>query len=146
MSKVHASGIDRTRIGGYSGDVGEIVSAPHVDPVAPVTRAQLHPAQEAASLRPLNASVPSPVAPLTRFLGPLLTVASPAWGEDAVPRFRKLQKQLLEHSLSRPEDERGPSLAAIRTVEKAVQLRLRYQQMHMSEVEMALKPDSGNLP
>lgn len=146
MSKVHASGVDRARISGYSGDVGEIVSAPHVEPVVPVTRAQLLPAEEAASLRPLNASVPSPVAPLTRFLGPLLTVANPAWGEDAVPRFRNLQKRLLEHSLSLPEDERSPSLAAIRTVEKAVQLRLRYQQMHMSEIEMALGPESGTLP
>ncbi|HYD63145.1 MAG TPA: hypothetical protein VEC35_22515 [Noviherbaspirillum sp.] len=144
MSKVHPSGVDRAR--GYSGDVGEIVSAPYVEPVVQIARAQLAPAEEAASLRPFNATVPSPIAPLTRFLGLERTVASPAWGENAVPRFRNLQKLLLDHALSRPEDERGPPLAAIQTVEKAVQLRLRYQQMHMSEVEMALGSENGMEP
>jgi hypothetical protein len=95
----------------------------------------------------LEASLPSPadlpegaVAPLTRFLGPLLTVANPAWVGDPVPRMRALQKALVAHSLTLAEDDRSSLMGAISVVETAVQWRLRWQQMRMTEAEMNIKP------
>ena len=142
MSTVHVPGVGRQGGTGFSEDVGEIVSVPQQEPITSVSRAQLLPGEEAASLRPLNAKLPSQIASLTRFLGPHLTVANPAWCGDPVPRMRALQKRLVEHSLTLPGSERAPCMRAISVVEKAVQLRLRYQQMYMNEFEMTTEPES----
>ncbi|MFC5474019.1 hypothetical protein [Paraherbaspirillum soli] len=92
--------------------------------------------QLAAALAQPTHLVDRPLAPLTDFLGPLLTVANPAWSGDPVPRMRDLQKVLVAHSLTLDRAERGPCLAAISVVEHAVTLRLRLQQLRMSELDM----------
>lgn len=122
---------------------------------ARVTRQALYPAsvanaaeiadqdfnQLAAALAQPVQAVDGPLTPLTDFLGPLLTVANPAWSGDPVPRMRELQKVLVAHSLKLDRAERGPCLTAISVVEQAVILRLRLQQLRMSELDML---DSAN--
>lgn len=139
MSSVHASGPHGQGRAGLPADVGEIVNPGLQEPVARISRAQLSAQEQAISLPPAQVATPGPIAPLTRFLGPLLTVANPAWSGDPIPGMRALQKRLVEHSLTIPEGERSPCMDAISVVEKAVQLRLRYQQMHMSDVEMDIE-------
>lgn len=120
--------------GGISSSLGELGGIPREERGA-VMREQLLPGEEAASLPPLPVAQ-GPVVPLTRFLGPLLTVGNPAWSGDPVPRMRALQKALVECSLALKEDDRSELMSAIKVVESAVQLRLRLQQMRMSEAEM----------
>jgi hypothetical protein len=141
MSSVQASNPAGQHAAGLQGEVGEIVGNVRQEPIMRISRAELSPREQAISLPPTVMATPSPIAPLTRFLGPLLTVANPAWSGDPVPRMRGLQKRLVEHSLTVPESERSACMAAITVVEMAVQLRLRYQQMYMNEVEMAIKPE-----
>ncbi|AIY39665.1 hypothetical protein LT85_0505 [Collimonas arenae] len=97
--------------------------------------------QLAAALAQPAQAVDRALAPLIDFLGPLLTIASPAWSGDPVPRMRDLQKILVAHSLTLDRAERDPCLAAISVVEQAVTLRLRLQQLRMSELDML---DSGS--
>ncbi len=122
-------------------DAGEIHSVAGQLPRRQVAGAELLPEQAAVSLAPPASATPAPLAALTRLLGPLLTVASPAWCGDPVPRMRALQKRLVEHSLGLAEDDRGGCMAAMMVVEQAVQLRLRLQQMRSSEAELALAAD-----
>lgn len=69
--------------------------------------------------------------PITQYLGHELTVANPAWTGDPVPYMRSLQRKLIEHALALSPESRKPCLQAIEVVEKAVQHRLRFQQMSM---------------
>lgn len=126
---------DRNVAGGVALDVGEIRSYPDPARGSVAPRAPAYPDE---SSPPPVVHTPGPIEPLTRFLGPLLTVASPAWGIDPIPGMRALQKKLVEHSLTLDEDDRSECLAAITIVEGAVQLRLRYQQMRMNELEREL--------
>lgn len=82
------------------------------------------------------------IAPLTEFLGETLTSDNPAWKDDSLPRMRMLQKKLIACALMLPEDERGECLGAISVVEGDVRLRLRWQQMRMTEEEMAANPET----
>ncbi len=125
--------------GGFSSGFGELGGIPREER-GPVMREQLLPGEEAASLPPVVVAQ-GPLVPLTRFLGPLLTVANPAWSGDPIPRMRALQKSLVEHSLALEKGDRSELMAAINVVEGAVQLRLRLQQMRMSEAEMQIKTD-----
>lgn len=143
MSKNVTSGNDRNVSGGAAADLGEIHSFTTGQPVQLVARPSLLPQEEVISLPPSLNSLPTPLAPLTRFLGPSLTVANPVWSGDPVPRLRALQKKLVEHSLTLAECDRSDFMAAITVVETAVRLRLRYQQMRMNEAEMNLKPESA---
>lgn len=86
------------------------------------------------------------IAPLTNFLGPLLTVANPVWRGDPVPGMRMLQKKLVAHALTLDEQDRAECMGAIATVENAVQLRLRWQQMRMTEAELNTKPENVKTP
>jgi hypothetical protein len=106
-------------------------------------RGDLRPAEQAVSLPPPATATPGPHEPLTRFLGPLLTVANPAWSGNPVPRLRALQKKLVERSLALDQDDRRECMAALSVVETAVQLRLRFQQMRMTEAEKDLSPEPG---
>lgn len=126
--------------GGFSPGFGELGGIPREE-VGSVMRAQLLPGEEAASLPPIQVAQ-GPVVSLTRFLGPLLTVANPAWSGDPVPRMRSLQKSLVERSLELKEGDRSELMEAINVVECAVQLRLRLQQMRMSEAEMQIKTET----
>ncbi|HJV73230.1 MAG TPA: hypothetical protein VJ654_03335 [Noviherbaspirillum sp.] len=126
----------------YSGDVADIPNAGDQSLSHPVLRELLSPEQQALSLPQQDASRPM-VAPLTRHLGPQLTVANPVWIGDPVPRLRGLQKLLIEHSLATPESDRPEFMAAISVVERAVQLRLRLQQMHMNELEPDSNPEDS---
>ena len=56
--------------------------------------------------------------------------------------MRGLEKKMVEYSLTLPQDERKHIMAAISVVEIAVHLRLRYQQMRMSDLEMQVKVDN----
>lgn len=120
-------------------DLGGVALAPQRS----VMRTQLLPGELEASL-PSQAEVSQgAVGPLTRLLGPMLTVANPAWVGDPVPRMRSLQKALVAHSLTLEEGDRASLMQAISVVETAVQWRLRLQQMRMSEAEMNIKPQGG---
>jgi len=130
--------------GGFSPGLGELGGIIQNE-AAPVMRAQLRPGEEAASLPP----PPSPqgaMIPLTRYLGTVLTVANPAWTGDPVPRMRALQKSLVEHSLKLADTDRSELMAAINVVESAVQLRLRFQQMRMSDAEAQIMPEGEGKP
>ncbi len=126
--------------------------------------AEIHSASELTSLlksRPLlseeeeAASLPAlelPVDPLQwmlkDFLGPLLTSDNPVWRGDPVPSMRGLQRMMVEHSLALDEGEpRRPLMAALRQVEKAVQMRLRWLQMKRSEAESTIvQPEGQDAP
>lgn len=136
MSTSVTTNVDRKIPGGFPTDVGEIQSLPAQNPAQPIGRGQLLPEEEAVSLPPQSPETASPIAPLNRFLGPMLTVANPVWTGDPVPRMRGLQKTLVEHSLTLEQSDRSECMAAISVVESAVQLRLRFQQMRMSEADM----------
>ncbi|RJF96886.1 hypothetical protein D3870_21155 [Noviherbaspirillum cavernae] len=129
------SSVSRVGRNGYGADVGEIHTADGVDLPQPILRELLSPEQQALSL-PQRDTTSIALAPLTRFLGPALTVANPVWTGDPVPRMRALQKILIEHALALPEAERPECLAAISVIDRNVQLRLRLQQMYMSDADM----------
>lgn len=140
MNAVAAAGLDGNIARGLPGDAGEIYSVPAPLP-PPRVRENLRPGEEEVSLPAPLTAIPNAITPLTRFLGPLLTVANPAWSGDPVSRMRALQKKLVEHSLILDEGDRSECLAAITVVETAVQLRLRLQQMRMTLAEMVAKPE-----
>ncbi|WP_211474745.1 hypothetical protein [Collimonas humicola] len=123
---------------GFSPGLGELVEIPR-EQLQPLNRAQLLPGEEAASL-PAAPEPQGAMIPLTRFLGPVLTVANPVWTGDPVPRMRSLQKSLVAFSLTLAEGERSELMSSINVVEGAVQLRLRLQQMRMTEAEMQVNP------
>lgn len=114
-------------------ETGEIHSLQGVE-LAPKSRLLLSPSEEALSLPP-PAELPNAVAPLTGLIGARLTVDNPAWSGDPVPAMRLLQKTLVATSLELDDGDRGDLLRAIELVERAVQLRLRWQQMKRSDAE-----------
>ena len=126
----------------FNPEVGEIQAQPTQIANVPVSRLTLLPGEEAASLPVSREDFRPAFAPLTQFLGPLLTVANPAWTGDPVPRMRALQKKLVEHSLTLPQEDRTDCLAAITVVERSVQLRLRFQQMRMTEADMNVRVEA----
>lgn len=131
--------------GNYTPDFNDLGGV-NSTPTPSIMRTQLLPGELEASL-PSSADLPQgPVAPLTRFLGPLLTVANPAWVGDPVPRMRALQKRLVAHSLTLAEDDRSSLMEAISVVETAVQWRLRLQQMRMTEAEANINPQGVKKP
>jgi hypothetical protein len=115
--------------GGAGDAYADIVGPPAPDRSRPVARHSLRTWEESASLSPPSLPGEATLAPLTRFLGVELTAASPAWSRDPMPGLRRLQKRLVEYSLSLEEGERGDSMAAILVVEQAVRWSLRLQQM-----------------
>lgn len=126
------SAVDRARTTG-AGDVADIYSIPDQLTVHKA-RPQLRPEEELVSLPPPR-EPDSQIEALNRFLGPRLTVDNPVWRGDPVMSLRSLQKLLIEHSLALPENERPECLAALSLVERAVQLRLRWNQMQRSDAE-----------
>lgn len=119
-------------------DLGDIHSLPESQ-LDPKPRPLLNPAEVEASLLPPT-ELPNSVAPLTSIIGPAMTVASPAWSGDPIPGMRMLQKTLVATSLQLKEGDRKDLLVAIELVEKAVQMRLRWQQMRRSEAELLIQP------
>jgi len=121
------------------GDAGQIHNAAETLPVAR-TRSALRPGEEVVSLpAPAVASDPT-LQLLGRLLGASLSTDSLAWRGNPVAAMRGLQKRLVEHALSLPEDARGPAMRAIRTVELAVGWRLRWLQMKRSDAESQFLP------
>ncbi|MGH8807030.1 MAG: hypothetical protein ACREX0_04025 [Noviherbaspirillum sp.] len=131
-----ASKAKRRVVSQVTAEPGEIFNLAH-QPTA-IWSGDLQAIDEAASLPSEDAIPPGPIAPLTKFLGPELTVSNPVWGEHSVPRMRALQKKLVEFSLTLEESDRAECMAAISQVESAVQLRLRLEQMRMIELEESL--------
>jgi hypothetical protein len=119
-------------------ETGDIHSVPQTQ-LAPKSRLLLKPSEVAVSL-PSSTELPNAVAPLTDILGHRLTVDSPAWSGDPIPNMRMLQKTLLSVSLQKEQGDRADLLTAIELVEKAVQMRLRWQQMRRSDVEAFIEP------
>jgi hypothetical protein len=141
---VRSVGRNGVRTGGDpTVDVADIYSHGGEDAQELKGLVDLLPAEKALSLPPPAGAAPGPHEPLTRFLGPLLTVANPAWSGDPVPRLRALQKMLVERSLALDKDDRRECMAALSVVETAVQLRLRFQQMRMTEAEQDVLPEPG---
>lgn len=120
-------------------DAGEIHSL-HEAELAPRTRSLLKPAEEARSLPPAT-ELKNAVAPLTEILGARLTTDSPAWSGDPIPAMRLLQKSLVAASLLLEDGRRADLLSAISLVEKAVQMRLRWQQMRRSDAEQPIEAE-----
>ena len=121
-----------------SPDIGELGSAQTVGGhYVPRTRVELSPGEEAASLPPSWRTYGIPFQSLNEYLGPLMTIANPAWGSEALAGMRALQRRLIAHSLTREDDERPSLMAAISAVEDAVQMRLRLEQMQMAEEDLA---------
>jgi hypothetical protein len=142
VSKVKRSGNTGSGIGVHSdGNLGDIHSI-NLQVGTPVARSDLHDAEAEASLQLPSSAVRRGIEPLTNLLSPTLTVASPAWFGDPIPLMRGLEKKMVEYSLTLPQDERKHIMAAISVVEIAVHLRLRYQQMRMSDLEMQVKVDN----
>ena len=129
---------------GSHNDVGEIRSLEQPLPLEAISSGELYPGEAAASLQQPSSAMDSAISALTDFLGTLLTVASPAWMGDPVPTMRGLQRCLIEHSLGLEEQQRHGCLAAVSVVENAIQLRLRFQQMRMTEAEMQLAATPGD--
>lgn len=118
-------------------DVGELGSAQTFNGhYAPRTRLELSPGEEAASLPSAWRAYGISFQSLNEYLGPLLTVANPVWGSEALVRMRSLQKRLIAHSLALEGDDRPNLMAAISTVEDAVQMRLRLEQMQMADEDL----------
>ena len=129
---------------GYSDllvDAGDGVGQINTESAA-VAKYHLLPGEEAASLPQTSLDEQSTMAPLTRFMGASLTFANPVWGGEPIPRMRSLQKKMIEHSLTLETEDRRECLDAITVVENDVQWRLRFQQMRMSDDEMAPDPDA----
>ncbi|RZI42196.1 hypothetical protein EGT07_13305 [Herbaspirillum sp. HC18] len=140
MSALTKPGVERNSRTVEPLDSAEIYGIPTGTLPRPVVRTELRPEEEAVSLSP-KAPTGGPLAALIRLLGPALTVANPAWYGDPIPLMRGLQKKLVEHSLTLDEGDRSECMAAISTVEIAVRLRLRFQQLRMTELERNLKPE-----
>ena len=119
-------------------ETGDIHSVPETQ-LEPKSRLLLKPAEIALSLTS-STELPNAVAPLTAILGLRLTVDSPAWSGDPIPGMRMLQKTLLSVSLQQAQGDRTDLLKAIELVEKAVQMRLRWQQMRRSDAEALIEP------
>ena len=141
-ARINPAGIGRT----LPLDPGELAEIHSVDTVAPLPKSRplLSEEEEAISLPALEA----PVDPLQRalkgFLGPMLTSDNPVWRGDPVPSMRSLQRMMVEHSLGLAEGPaRQPMMAALRQVEKAVQMRLRWLQMKRSETESSIVEGEG---
>ncbi|WP_051293508.1 hypothetical protein [Pseudoduganella violaceinigra] len=125
-------------------DAGEIHSLAPTLPT-PKTRPLLHPAEEALSLPPPALGTDPKLMMLGQAVGPALSFDNPVWRGNPVPALRGLQKMLIDQALNHPLEERGPSLRAVKVVERAVQLRLRWQQMRRSDAEpdRALQAEGG---
>jgi hypothetical protein len=135
MSAISNTGIHRRGTAPSADDVG-IYSLPENGEALSIGLQQLGPAEARVSMpSEENVGGANPIGALTQFIGPALTVNSPAWSGDPVHAMRSLQKKLVEHSLTLDEKNRAPCLAAISVVEDAVQWRLRLQQMRMNDVE-----------
>ncbi|MET3130422.1 hypothetical protein AAKU55_000675 [Oxalobacteraceae bacterium GrIS 1.11] len=115
---------------------GEIIGPQAPERSRAVMRQDLSPGEELASMLPGALESQAALQPLTRFLGAPLTVANPAWSRDPLPGMRALQKTLVEYSLTLEQGARADTMAAIVVVERAVQLRLRLQQMDVRPHEM----------
>lgn len=118
-------------------DLGEAAEIHSVAESGAITRArpELLPGEAEASLPAQEAPRDPALAIAARVLGARLSSDSAAWRGDPVPLMRSLQKMLVGHSLTLPEDRRAPALGAIRAVELAVRWRLRWQQMRRSDAE-----------
>lgn len=121
-------------------ETGDILSLPET-PLELKSRLVLKPDEVELSLPPPT-EPPNSVAPLTHILGAKLTIDNPVWSGDPIPGMRMLQKTLVATSLQQPEGDRADLLVAIELVEKAVQMRLRWQQMRRSDAEEPIEPDS----
>lgn len=118
----HAGRIDRTQSASF-GDIDGILEGESTADAA------------ALALRAATLSQ-SPMEPITKHLGLLLTAANPAWSGDPLPRMRGLQKKLIEYGLTLDQASRGSCLQAIAVVEEAVRMRQRLQQLRIEESNM----------
>ena len=136
-TRIYKTRTDRSGAVGQA-DFKDIHSLPE-SPLEPKSRALSRPDDVEAYLLP-SLELPNAVAPLMHIIGPAMTVDSPAWSGDPIPGMRMLQKTLVATSLQLDEGDRKELLTAIELVEKAVHMRLRWQQMRRSEVELLINP------
>ncbi|MBP0597321.1 hypothetical protein J8I26_04345 [Herbaspirillum sp. LeCh32-8] len=122
-------------------DPGELAEIHSAGALAPQQKSRplLSDEEEAASLPALELPVDPLQRVLTDFLGAKLTSDNPVWRGDPVASMRGLQRLLVEHSLSLPEGAaRQPLMEALRQVEAAVRMRLRWLQMKHSEAQSGI--------
>lgn len=136
-ARINSAGIGRPQ----SLDPAELAEIHSVDAVAPLQKSRplLSEEEEAISLPAMELPVDPLQLALKQFLGPALTSDNPVWKGDPVPSMRGLQRMMVEHSLGLAEGPaRTPMMAALRHVEMAVQMRLRWLQMKRSETESTI--------
>lgn len=126
-------------------DAAEIHSLTAALPT-PKSRPLLQPGEEALSLPPPGPGPDPKLQMLSQSIGAPLSFDNPVWRGNPLPPLRGLQKLLLEQALAQPPEARATYLDAIRIVEQAVQMRLRWQQMRRSdgEPERALQLAQGD--
>jgi hypothetical protein len=66
-------------------------------------------------------------------LGLTMTLHNPVWGPFALDKLRELQHTLMKHAFSQEGEARQKMLNAVKTVEVAVTLRLRYEEAAQAE-------------
>lgn len=117
------------------GEMGEIQTVVR-EVLVPKALPMLGQEEALASMPSADDTIDRKILLLNRAIGEKLTVNNPVWTGDPIPRMRALQKRLIAYSLTLETEERQPCMDAIRVVEQNVQLRLRWQQMKRSDLEL----------
>lgn len=117
------------------GELGEIQTIVR-ETLVPKALPMLGEEEAAASMPPPEDTIDRKIMLLNRAIGEKLTVNNPVWTGDPILRMRALQKRLIAYSLTLEEQDRQSCMDAIRVVEHNVQLRLRWQQMRRSDLEL----------
>ncbi len=73
-------------------------------------------------------STPTLSDELVQALGLPWTRHNPVWGPSALDRLRALQHTLMKKAFSLPQEDRAPTLQAVKSLEIAVNLRLRLEE------------------
>jgi hypothetical protein len=134
--RLRSTGVDPRALDNIVGDKEEIRNVSATARQKNQTSSDLEDfVNDASQADPVGSKIDT-LAPLTSYLGSACTSGNPAWLANPVPGMRALQKKLVEHSLMSENEDRMEYMDAISVVETAIQLRLRFNQMRMNEVEL----------
>jgi hypothetical protein len=83
---------------------------------------------------------------LSSALGLPLTRGNAVWGGNALEKLRGLQHILMKYAFTLPHDQRGPLLQAVKVLELAVALRLRFEACLLAEQALLQRCLPGDNP